>query len=125
MSLNWLRLAQEGVGQEFKENAHRAIDFVKQTQRLKDIDPAVRFIVRYKNLHKKVKERKHIGSFLATLQRAIIKHQMGKDNPYADEIRHIQKQLIKTLKLMKGEIKILGVGKGRVSKRPLWNSTLA
>jgi len=71
-----------------------------------DLNPAVRFVIRYKNLHGKIKERKHIASFLASLQRAIIKHQVGKDNPYSKEIEHIQQQLIRTLKLMGGEVKI-------------------
>ncbi len=71
-----------------------------------DLDPAVRFVIRYKNLHGKVKERKHIASFLAALQRAIIKNQIGKDNSYSREISNIQQQLIRTLKLMAGEIKI-------------------
>ncbi|HPE55592.1 MAG TPA: AAA family ATPase [Bacteroidales bacterium] len=75
-------------------------------KQVEDIDPAVRFIIRYKNLHGKVKERKHIASFLASLQRAIIKHQIGKDNSYSKEIAHVQKQLIKTLGLMKSEVKI-------------------
>jgi hypothetical protein len=71
-----------------------------------DLNPAVRFVIRYKNLHGKVKERKHIASFLASLQRAIIKHQVGKNNPYSKEIEHIQQQLIRTLKMMGGEVKI-------------------
>jgi len=71
-----------------------------------DLNPAVRFVIRYKNLHGKIKERRHIASFLASLQRAIIKHQIGKDNPYSKEIEHIQQQLIRTLKLMGGEVKI-------------------
>jgi len=71
-----------------------------------DLNPAVRFVIRYKNLNGKIKERKHIASFLASLQRAIIKHQVGKDNPYSKEIEHIQQQLIRTLKLMGGEVKI-------------------
>jgi len=71
-----------------------------------DLNQAVRFVIRYKNLHGKIKERRHIASFLASLQRAIIKHQIGKDNPYSKEIEHIQQQLIRTLKLMGGEVKI-------------------
>jgi len=71
-----------------------------------DLDQAVRFVIRYKNLHGKIKERKHIASFLASLQRAIIKHQIGKDNSYSKEIEHIQQQLIRTLKIMGAEVKI-------------------
>jgi len=79
---------------------------VSSAKRVDDLDPAVRFVIRYKNLHGKIKERKHIASFLASLQRAIIKHQIGKDNPYSKEIEHIQQQLIRTLKIMGGEVKI-------------------
>ncbi len=79
---------------------------VSSAKRVDDLDPAVRFVIRYKNLHGKIKERKHIASFLASLQRAIIKHQIGKDNSYSKEVEHIQQQLIRTLKLMGGEVKI-------------------
>lgn len=41
MSLNWIRLAQDGGAPEFRENAHRAISYVKRTQRLNDIDKVV------------------------------------------------------------------------------------
>lgn len=76
------------------------------SKQVDDLNPAVRFIIRYKNLHGKVKERKHIASFLASLQWAIIKHQIGKDNSYSKEIENIQQQLIRTLKLMGAEVKI-------------------
>lgn len=42
MSLNWTRLAQDGGAPELRENARRAIDYVKRTQRLNDADDAVR-----------------------------------------------------------------------------------
>lgn len=41
MSLNWTRLAQDGSAPEFRENARRAIGYVKRTQRLDDTDEAV------------------------------------------------------------------------------------
>jgi hypothetical protein len=41
MSLNWTRLAQDGDAPEFRENARRAIGYVKRTQRLDDADKAV------------------------------------------------------------------------------------
>ncbi|RFC31603.1 MAG: Squalene-hopene cyclase C-terminal domain-containing protein [Candidatus Nitrotoga sp. MKT] len=42
MSLNWTRLAQDGSAPEFRENARRAIGYVKRTQRLNDADEAAR-----------------------------------------------------------------------------------
>jgi hypothetical protein len=42
MSLNWTRLAQEGGASELRENARRAIDYVKRTQKLADANDAVR-----------------------------------------------------------------------------------
>lgn len=42
MSLNWTRLAQEGLEPAFRENARRAIEYVKRTHRLNDSNDAVR-----------------------------------------------------------------------------------
>ena len=42
MSLNWTRLAQDGGAPEFRENARRAIGYVKRAQRLNDADEAAR-----------------------------------------------------------------------------------
>ena len=42
MSLNWTRIAQEAGGQELRDNARRAIAYVKGRQRLDDRDPIVR-----------------------------------------------------------------------------------
>jgi hypothetical protein len=42
MSLNWTRLAQDGGAPELRENAQRAIDYVKRTQRIDDASDAVR-----------------------------------------------------------------------------------
>ena len=42
MALNWMRLAQETGQVELRDNAHRAIGFVKARQRLDDPDRAVR-----------------------------------------------------------------------------------
>jgi len=88
-----------------KSSVKRKTKSIK-TKAVDDLDQAVRFVIRYKNLHGKIKERKHIASFLASLQRAIIKHQIGKDNSYSKEIEHIQQQLIRTLKIMGGEVKV-------------------
>jgi Squalene-hopene cyclase C-terminal domain len=41
MSLNWLRLAQDGGAPELREHARRAINYVKSTQRLDDTDDVV------------------------------------------------------------------------------------
>jgi hypothetical protein len=42
MSLNWTRLAQDGGAPELRENARRAIDYVKSTHRLADAHDVVR-----------------------------------------------------------------------------------
>jgi hypothetical protein len=42
MSLNWTRLAQDGGAPELRENARRAIDYVKSTHRLADANDVVR-----------------------------------------------------------------------------------
>ena len=42
MSLNWIRLAQDGDAPELREHARRAIGYVKRTQRLNDTDDAVK-----------------------------------------------------------------------------------
>lgn len=42
MSLNWTRLAQDGGAPELRENARRAVEYVKRTQRLDDGHDAVR-----------------------------------------------------------------------------------
>ena len=42
MSLNWTRLAQEAGAPELRENARRAIAFVKLHHRMDDHDPIVR-----------------------------------------------------------------------------------
>ncbi|RFC39552.1 MAG: Squalene-hopene cyclase C-terminal domain-containing protein [Candidatus Nitrotoga sp. CP45] len=42
MSLNWTRLAQDGNAPEFRENARRAIGYVKRAQRLDDADEVAR-----------------------------------------------------------------------------------
>ena len=42
MSLNWTRLAQEAGATELRENARRAIEFVKRHHRIDDPDPIVR-----------------------------------------------------------------------------------
>jgi hypothetical protein len=42
MSLDWMRLAQEGQAPELREHARRGIVFVKRHQRIDDPDPIVR-----------------------------------------------------------------------------------
>jgi len=42
MSLNWTRLAQDGGAEELRDNARRAIAYLKRNQRLDDPDEAVR-----------------------------------------------------------------------------------
>lgn len=42
MNLNWTRLAQDGGAPELRENARRAINYVKRTQKLDDSHDAVR-----------------------------------------------------------------------------------
>jgi hypothetical protein len=42
MSLNWMRLAQDGGASELRENARRDIDYVKRTQKRADANDAVR-----------------------------------------------------------------------------------
>jgi hypothetical protein len=42
MSLNWTRLAQETGATGMRDNARRAVDYLKKRQRLHDRDPAVR-----------------------------------------------------------------------------------
>ena len=42
MSLNWTRIAQETGLDRLRENARRALAFLKGNQRLADPDPAVR-----------------------------------------------------------------------------------
>ena len=53
-----------------------------------------KFIKRYKLLHNKEKTKEQILTFIKTLQKAILEKAIRKTSVYADDIKHIQKELI-------------------------------
>jgi len=64
--------------------------------------PQVRIIKRYVGMDKKKMTTEKILSFIVSLQKMIRSHAIHKTSKYADEINHIQKELIKLWKYHKG-----------------------
>lgn len=58
------------------------------------ISPEVSFIRRYASLHNKTKTLDQVGSFLRSMQKAIVERRIRKTSRYAKEIMNIQSQLI-------------------------------
>ncbi len=66
-------------------------------KKVEDLTIEIRLIKRYTLLNGKVKSKKQILIFLASLQTAILKKQIRKTSPFAKEIDHIQDELISLL----------------------------
>lgn len=64
-------------------------------EQVAEVSPEVRFIKRYILMDGKQKTRKQLLAFINSLQRAIEKKQIRKTSRYAEEINHIQGELIK------------------------------
>lgn len=63
-------------------------------KKVASIDIEVRFIKRYVSLHGKSWRKDQIHSLLSSLQAAIVKKQIRKTSEFAEEIIHLQKELI-------------------------------
>ena len=63
---------------------------------------SIDFIRRYAELHGKIKTESEILQFLSELQDAIREKQIGKDDPCAETIEHIQSQLVSLYHQTKG-----------------------
>lgn len=64
------------------------------------ISPETTFIRRYVSLHNKTKTKDQIGSFIRSLQKAIVERRIRKTSRHANLIREIQTQLVTAYKKM-------------------------
>lgn len=70
------------------------------------VHPENRFIKRYVLLNGQVKTKNQILVFLNSLQKAITEKRIRKTSSYANEIMHIQEQLIKLYDTMPHQVKV-------------------
>ena len=77
-----------------------------EAKQIEKVHEEIRFIKRYILLHGKVKSKKQILLFINALQKAITEKRISKKSKYADEIMHIQEQLVKLFNRMDNETKI-------------------
>ena len=82
-----------------KEKAPKKI-IEDNTKMVENIDPEIRFIKRYIALKGKSKSKEDIFNFLLALQKSILKKEIRKTSPYAEQINHLQTQLIKAHGMM-------------------------
>lgn len=75
----------------------------------------IRFIKRYALLNGKEKNRSQILAFINSLQKAITEKRIRKTSPYAEEIIHIQDQLVKCYNKM-GDVVQVNIAKDTVEK---------
>lgn len=68
------------------------------------ISPEVAFIKRFVSLHNKTKTKDQLGSFIRSLQKAIVERRIRKTSRHANTIREIQTQLVNTYKKMGTQI---------------------
>lgn len=81
--------------------------FVKPKVKGKDVElisPEVGFIRRFVSLNNKMKTKDQVGSFIRSLQKAIVEKRIRKTSRYANVIREIQAQLVSTYKKMANTI---------------------
>jgi len=77
-----------------------------EAKQIEKVHEEIRFIKRYILLHEKVKTKKQILLFINALQKAITEKRISKKSKYADEIMHIQEQLVKLFNRMDNETRI-------------------
>ncbi|MDP1800839.1 MAG: hypothetical protein Q8L81_05775 [Bacteroidota bacterium] len=70
------------------------------------IGTEVSFIKRFVGLHNKTKTKDQVGSFIRSLQKAIVEKRIRKTSRYANTIREIQSQLVSIYKKMANSIKL-------------------
>lgn len=70
------------------------------------LDLEVQFIKRYVGMNGKIKTQDEILRFLSSMQKAILEKRIRKTSTYAEEIEHIQNQLIKCYEKMGDSIEI-------------------
>jgi hypothetical protein len=70
------------------------------------ISPDVAVVKRYVNMYNKVKTESQILAFIKFIQKAIAEKVLRKTDTYAEEVKHIQKQLTKCYNIMGDDITI-------------------
>ncbi len=81
-------------GSKGKSNSSKSSTKTSSSKKVEFIEPTLKLIRRYVNMHNKVKTSKQIRAFVNTIQKLFITKQIRKATRFAKEIDQIQRQLI-------------------------------